>query len=85
MKNLEWCTQKYNVNYGQGIEKRTLAKSKPVLCVETGIAYPSATEAGKQIGINHRHICTCCKGKRHTTGGYHWKYVEKGGDYHFYV
>lgn len=42
-------------------------------------------EAGKQIGICHRHIGACCKGKRKTTGGYHWKYIEQGGGYHLYV
>lgn len=83
--NLEWCNAKYNIHYGTGLQRRIATQCKPVLCVETGMNYPSAVEAGKQIGICHRHIGACCKGKRKTTGGYHWKYIEQGGGYHLYV
>lgn len=83
--NLEWCTQLYNIRYGTGLRRRVATQYKPVLCVEKGIIYPSQVEAGKQLGMSHRHINDCCKGRRHTTGGYHWKYAEQGGDYHLYV
>ena len=26
--------------------------------------------------IDYRHIGSCCKGKRDTAGGYHWKYAD---------
>jgi hypothetical protein len=49
--------------------------AKPVVCVETGVEYPSAKEAMRQTGINDANIGTSCKsGKR--AGGYHWKYSE---------
>ena len=83
--NLEWCTQKYNIHYGTGLERRIATQYKPVICVEKGICYPSQIEAGKQLGICHRHINDCCKGRRNTTGGYHWRYAEQGGDYYLYV
>lgn len=73
--NLEWCTQKYNIHYGTGLKRRIATQYKPVTCVELGITYPSAIEAGKQLNIGHRHICSCCKGSRKTTGGYHWEYA----------
>ena len=72
--NLEWCTQKYNINYGTSLKKRIDLMGKPVICMETGKCYKSALEAGKQIGINYKHICDCCCGRRKTTGGYHWEY-----------
>lgn len=72
--NLEWCTQKYNINYGTSLKKRIDLMGKPVICMETGKRYKSALEAGKQIGINYKHICDCCRGRRKTTGGYHWEY-----------
>lgn len=75
--NLEWCTQKYNINYGVGLLKRALATSKPVLCIETGIRYQSAKEAERVTKIDRRHICDCCRGKRKTTGGCHWQYAIK--------
>ena len=47
-----------------------------VICVETGIRYKSALEAERQTGIRNSSICECCKGKRKTAGGLHWKYNE---------
>ena len=75
VENLEWCTSKYNLNYGTTQERRIFAQQKPIICVETGKQYESAINAGKQLGICHKHICDCCKGRRKTTGGYHWKYA----------
>lgn len=74
VKNLEWVTAKENVNYGTSQKRRVLAQCKPVVCIETGKTYITAVEAGKQININYKHICDCCRGRRKTTGGYHWKY-----------
>lgn len=83
--NLEWCTQHYNIHYGTGLHRRIITQYKPVICVEKGTYYPSQIEAGRQSGICHRHINDCCKGRRNTTGGYHWRYAEQGGDCHLYV
>lgn len=69
--NLEWCDSKYNCNYGN----RNKKLSKPIQCIETGIIYPSILQAGKQTGINHYHIGDVARGKRHTAGGYHWRYI----------
>lgn len=92
MDNLEWCTYKYNSNYGTINER--LSKQKinntynmtPVKCVETGVIYPTLHEAERQTGINVQGIHLCCKGitystrngytHRHTAGGYHWKYID---------
>jgi group I intron endonuclease len=45
---------------------------KPVLCVETNIAYSSRAEAGKSVGVSATHIGQCCNGIREKSGGYHW-------------
>lgn len=91
--NLEWCTAKYNSNYGTKNERLSKTKTNntynitPVQCVETGIIYPSIHEAERQTGIHATAIQACCKRvvycerngytKRHTAGGYHWKYVKE--------
>ena len=76
VSNLEWCTSKYNINYGTRNERASKKHSKKVLCVETNVIYESITEAQKQTGINHSNIVYCCKGKRKIAGGYRWRYVE---------
>lgn len=49
---------------------------KPVLCVETGIIYPSIYQAAVMTGLSKQKISYCCRGVRYkTTGGYHWKFV----------
>lgn len=51
------------------------ANSKKVLCVETGKVFESIMEAQRQTGIDFRHISRVCRGKRKTSGGFHWSYV----------
>lgn len=76
--NLEWCNRKYNCNYGN----RNKKLSRPIQCIETGIIYPSILQTGKQTEINNYHIGDVARGKRHTAGGYHWRYVDlEGGEY----
>jgi hypothetical protein len=90
--NLEWCTAKYNSNYGTKNIRLSKTKTnntynmKPIKCVETGLVYPTLHEASRQTGINVQNISMCCRGivyskrngftQRHTAGGYHWEYVE---------
>lgn len=75
--NLEWCTEKYNTNYGSAREKHAQKIRKPVVCIETGEVFLSQKEAGEIKGICYRHICDCCKGKNQTCGGYHWRYATR--------
>jgi len=84
LNNLNLLTRAENNVWGTRIERVSKAQlnsiktSKHVMCVETGIAYPSIKEVERQTGINNRHICGACRGERHTAGGYHWKYIENG-------
>lgn len=72
LNNLEWCTAKYNVNYGTRNERTR----KRVRCIETGIIYESLSEASRQTGIAQSSISECCNGKRKTAGGFHWEYID---------
>ena len=51
-------------------------KAKPVVCVETGVIYPSQHAAEKAVGFHGVH--KACGGLLHTCGGYHWRYVDCG-------
>lgn len=75
VENLEWCTAKYNSNYGT----RNKRRAKPIQCVETGKIYWGAREAERQLGIKHQNLIVACK-TGNKSGGYHWKYIERKGE-----
>lgn len=83
--NLEWCTQKENVqhainilgrDYSKGIEKMHL-KNYVKVRREDGKIYNSIKEAKKDIGNMNAHIVEVCQGKLKKTCGYSWSYVEE--------
>ena len=56
--------------------RKNSPNNKKVLCIETGLIYISANEAGRQTGIQPNNIRGVCKGVKKSAGGYHWKYVK---------
>lgn len=72
VENLEFCTAKYNINYGNRNEKSAIKHRKKVKCVETGIIYNSIREAGKINNIQENDIGKVCLGKNKRAGGYRW-------------
>lgn len=75
VENLEWCTAKYNINYGTLKERFKFRKNKPVMCVETGEVYNSACEIKRVLGFDVGYIGVACK-NNNAAYGYHWKYVS---------
>lgn len=80
--NLEWCTAKYNANYGTRNMKLKNRRSISVRAIDpknnrvVGI-YGSMEEASRSTdGANISHISQCCSGKRRTSGGYKWEVVN---------
>ena len=70
--------KKGNIPHNKGkktSEEERRKRSKPVLCVETGIIYYSAREANDKTGISYKNISSVCNKKRKTTGGYHWEFI----------
>ena len=74
--NLEWCDAKYNANYGTRTERSNKKRSKPVYCIELDKTFYGARQAARELGLDNSNIVSCCKGKRKTTGGFHWMYAE---------
>lgn len=80
--NLEWCTSKYNNNYGSHRSKHILSIStqKPVIMLsKTGDyieEFISIGEAARFLHANASHIVDCCKGKPKykSVKGYIFKY-----------
>ena len=46
-----------------------------VMCIETQQIFDCIQDAKEWA--NCKHVGDCCKGKQHTAGGYHWKYVDE--------
>lgn len=81
VENLEWCTHKYNSNYGTLSDRKkngeyVSSMKKPVLCVETGIVYESVREARRQTKCNN--INKALTGEQKRSGGFHWQYYITG-------
>ena len=74
LPNLEWCDQKYNMNYGSRNEKAGKALSKPVFCVELNKTFDGVRAAARELGLDQSRIGKCCTGKQKTTGGFHFRY-----------
>lgn len=81
VENLEWCSYKYNNNYGNHGKRISSSKSKRIcqMSEEHKIIryFNSITQAGNTLDIPHSSISACCKGKMRMAGGYIWKYAEE--------
>lgn len=81
VSNLEWCSYQYNTTYGTAIKRKSeklknlSTISKKVICIESGLIYPSTMEAERITGVSHSNISKCCIGKQKTAGGFHWQFV----------
>ena len=77
--NLEFCTNKYNFNYGTAIERRIKKINKSVLQFDLNNNFLKKYESIKQATneIKNSHISDCCNGKLKTCGGYIWRYENE--------
>lgn len=82
LDNLEWATTKENCNHGtrskrSGEARRGQPKpslQKRVRCVDTDEIFSSLKEDMEKTGAGN--INKVCKGKRKTSGGCKWEYVN---------
>lgn len=51
-------------------------RTRKVKNVDTGEVFNSTKEASEKYGIHATHITRVCRGRRKTTGGYKWEYIE---------
>ena len=75
-ENLEWCTAKYNINFGSCIERRSKKLGKRVMCIETGNIFASCKAAGRELNLDFSHIAKCCRGILPQHKGYHFIFVN---------
>lgn len=80
VENLEWCSAKYNMNYGSVKQRIGEKHSKPVaqLSLEGKVlkVFSSIYEAERETGVWNSNICKCIKGHLKKSGGYKWRYAD---------
>lgn len=84
--NLEYCTQKYNSNFGTRNKRisESLINGKTSKRIyqlskdnsEIINVWLSAHEVERQMGWNISNISTCAHGKKHTAYNYKWQYAD---------
>ena len=74
-----WNDPEYRARAIAGIQRSAEVRSIPVLQVETGVIFHSATDAAESLGRRGLRgtICSCCLGRRKTAGGYHWRHANE--------
>lgn len=89
VSNLEWCTAKYNNNYGTRKEKVSKTKSgklgkdcpnsKQIVQLTLGDDYIKTWDCmhdvERKLGYSQGNISKCCRGKRKSANGYKWCYA----------
>lgn len=58
------------------IDNYTGGRKQPVVCVETGEVFQSASDAARKYGTIASSVLSCCSGRLKTTAKKHWKYYE---------
>lgn len=75
VSNLEWCSRKYNANYGNRAVKAAEKLSKTIYCVELDKTFNSIADANRALNLSKSCVTNCLKGHSKTAGGFHWQYV----------
>lgn len=80
--NLEWCSHKYNSNYGTRVSRiipKTIEKTRVKVCqcddnMNIIKVWDGMNIASRELGIQQQNITKTCKGERMHAGGYRWCY-----------
>jgi group I intron endonuclease len=68
--------QKGELNHRYGKVGVLNSTSKPILDLTTGMRYESACLAAKALKLNFSHVCAVARGKRGSTGGRVFRYID---------
>lgn len=80
-ENLEWCTSKYNANYGsRNLRMMKNRKFIPVLQFDKSgkliKKWDKMTDACRETGADISSIIRVCKGKQKSCVGFVWQYAD---------
>ena len=82
VENLEWCTGKYNCNYGTRNERLSLQSyckevEQYTLDGKYVKTFPSIKRAADSVGLDKSSVSLVCRGRLKQVGGYIWKYKQQ--------
>lgn len=85
INNLEWCSFKYNINYGTRNERASKSlKGKGAKAVyqydyngNLIKKWDSITEIERELGYKATNICACCRGKYKGMYNSIWEYITR--------
>lgn len=75
--NLEWCTYKYNSNYGDAPRRASQKSRMPVVQILPNgeeIHWESLRAVERETGFAHDNISKACKGYCKKAYGYEWRF-----------
>jgi len=76
--NLEWCTQKYNNSYNNGMVKRNKLKRKPIIQYDLDMNIVNnwdSTMSASRNGFCSSNISSCLRGVTKTHKGFKWEFA----------
>ena len=77
--NLEWCTHKYNSNYGDTPQRCSEKQRMPVIQILPNgeeVEWESLRAVERELGFSHSSISKCAKGYQKKAYGFKWKFKE---------
>lgn len=79
VENLEWCTHRYNHNYGTGHKRAAKKQGRKVIQMTTNgevvKIHDSVRSAARSVNRGHKDIRNVCNGYRKTSCGYKWRFA----------
>lgn len=72
VENLEWVTKGENLKHAYS-ELGAILAAKKTRCIDTGIVFISAADAGRKMGVNPTAIRQVLCGIKIKAGGYRWE------------
>ena len=79
--NLEWCSYKYNSNYGTRNKRISQNGGRKIVQMDLEgndiRIWDSIAQAANYFGVKRTTICGCCAGRQHTSCGYKWRYANE--------
>lgn len=80
VQNLEWCSSKYNANFGTRTQRQSEKLSKPVLQYSKSGAFvkewKSTHDVKRNLGYSNGYISSCCNGRYKSAYNFIWKFKD---------